>query len=650
MNIVKETLDNGGILSKAIDRYAARQQQLRFAESTASILNSNGVLLAECPPGVGKSFGYCVPIIGKVSCTPYVTRKRMNKVTNQVEEYQDIYRTLIVTANIALQEQLIYKDLPLLQKAMPQKFEFALAKGRQNYICYRFVHSDAAKQLQLFDKESSVEAERLIEWAKTTNTGDISDLDFLPNKAVWSELSKSGDECLGIKCESYKNCFVAKARSKIEQSNIIVCNYHLFFMHLALGSKTLPKYDAIVMDEAHEAADIARSIFGWEVSYYSIRRAVNPLLQIKLKDTRTTILRDAKEFMDSLDRYKKRQSYKARLKCKNPVSSDKILKSLTEASNEFTRVSEYDLKPERRLEAKLWADRCDAIGEKITEAMNLSKESSVYFLENDRRENVLLCSKTVDVSEFLSKHLFERTGAIILTSATLTVDGKFNHLITDLGIPREKVKELIVGSPFDYENQVRFIVPSDAPDPNDSLSVARMIERCIDLAGGRTLCLFTSYRNLTAVKEQLRAHTTWNVLVQGEKPRNMLIEEFRKDVKSVLLGVASFWAGIDIPGEALSCLIIDRLPFPNPDDPILDATKDAGKKWFMEYSIPRSVTAFRQGVGRLIRSVHDRGVVVVLDSRIIKKQYGSLFTRSAFPRRIRPSNSINMIGEFLNAN
>jgi len=653
MSIIYDTFDDGGWLSKAIPLYKSRPQQVKFAMETARALVKEGVLLAECPPGVGKSFGYCVPVIGMVSKTPVVEREKSvpiyengKVVSYDTEIVEDNFRAIIVTANIALQEQLIEKDLPMLREVMPFEFRFALAKGRTNYLCYDFVHSDAAAQVEMFDQDSAMELGDLLQWARTTETGDISDLDYIPNKAAWAELTKSGDECRGKKCKSYLNCFVRKARAGIKEAHIVVCNYHLFFTHLAFGTTVLPEYDAVIMDEAHNAVDIARDIFGWRLTYAAIRRAVAPLRRIKQGETRVWVLNEARSFLDDLKRYYESDSYRARLKEKDPVQSEHLMEALQAAVREYYTVEENDLSAERRQDARLWKAKCEAVMERIREVMALSTEGAVYYLEVDHREHVTICCRTIDVSKELYAGLFSETPTVILTSATLAVRGSMQHLKKDLGIWNDNVQELIVGSPFDLAKQAMMVVPRDAPHPDNSEAVANYVERCINAAGGRTLCLFTSYRNLAVTRDRLRERTTWNVLAQGEMPRTKLVAKFRADVKSVLLGVDSFWAGIDVPGESLSCLVIDRLPFPTPEDPILDATKERGEPWFMSYSIPRAVTAFRQGAGRLIRSVHDRGVIVVLDSRIVKKQYGALFT-SSFPKKMRIAKKIEAISEFL---
>ena len=648
MGIIQDTLGDGGLLAHVIPNFRARPQQLEFASKAALALQNNSVLLAECPPGVGKSFGYCVPAIELLHNKPTATRIKIRSTPDgdiEVKE-KDRRRVLIVTANIALQEQLIGKDLPLLQRIMPYEFAFKLAKGRSNYICYDFVHSDAAAQVEMFDKDSMLEVRKLIDWARTTQTGDISDLDYVPNKMAWAELTKQPGECKGRKCKSYNSCFVQKAREGIRQSNIIVCNYHLLFTHLAFGTPVIPIYDAVIMDEAHDAVDIARDILGWKLSHYAIRRASAPLRQIDKKDTRTSLLAASKEFWDLLRGYRESQDYHARLKRKNAVDPTFLIKQLKEAAREYTFVAETTVDDDRQVEAMLWADRCTETGAKILEAIEIRDKSCVYFVDVDSRDNVSLNCKTVNISGVLNERLFSKKIPIILTSATLAIRGSMEHLVSDLGIQRLDVEGAIIGSPFDLAKQSMVIIPRDTPSPDNAEAVANIIERCVNAAGGRTLCLFTSYRNLAVTRDRLRERTSWNVLAQGERPRTKLVEEFRKDIKSVLLGVESFWAGIDVPGEALSCLIIDRLPFPTPEDPILDATKDNGGNWFIGYSIPRAVTSFRQGVGRLIRSVHDRGVIVILDDRVVKKQYGIMFMGN-FPRRIRISRTTDDIQSFL---
>lgn len=646
MSNVRAVLGDGGLLSTVIPQFKERPEQIAFSEATDRVLQDSGVLLSECPPGVGKSFGYLVPAIYRIGQTPRVTRQRYLK-NGGIEEYQDDYRVLVVTANIALQEQLIHKDLPLLHRLMGVDFQYALAKGRTNYCCYSFVHSDSAFQVEMFDPESAQALHDLIIWARNSQTGDISDLETLPNKSAWAEMSKSSDECLGKKCQHHHDCFVRKAKAKVDSANIVVCNYHLFFSNMAYGMAVLPPYDAVIMDEAHEAVDVARDIFGWRLSHAAIRRAVGPLRLIGLKDTRTTVLDASRDFFKALENFKDSPRYRARIKSKYPVDTKRLVDALKEVLREFVIVREGAPNPERKEEARLWCNKINEIIFLLQEAMNLGNSEAVYFIEGSRGGSYSLNCKTVDVGDKINECLFKVTPSVVLTSATLAVNGKFQYLYSDLGIHDCMVEELVVGSPFDLAKQSLFIIPFNAPSPDNSEVVSQYIEKCVELARGRTLCLFTSYRNLAVARDRLRANTKWNVLAQGEKPRNKLIEEFREDVSSVLLGVDSFWAGIDVPGEALSCVIIDRLPFPNPDDPILDATKDKGEKsWFMDYSIPRAVIAFKQGAGRLIRSIYDKGVIVVLDDRIINKRYGAIFINS-FPQRLTIRKDVEVIKEFL---
>jgi ATP-dependent DNA helicase DinG len=648
MSIIFETLDDGGSLSKVIPGFKSRPQQLEFAKKTAKALVYGGALLAECPPGVGKSFGYCVPIIGMIRKTPMVERTKLVKDGQggfREKRFQDPWRAVIVTANIALQEQLVEKDLPMLQRVMPVNFQFKLAKGRSNYICYDLVHSDRASQVEMYDLSAVDEFNKLLTWARETETGDKSELEIIPNPHVWSELSRSSEECKGRRCKNYDKCFVNKAREGMKEANIIVCNYHLFFTHLAFGTTVIPDYDAVVMDEAHNAVDIARDIFGWKLGYYAIRKAAAPLRLIGLSDTRASLMRATRDYFDSLKAFRSSADYKARLKTPNAVDPSFLLAQLNNAIQSFANVVDSGKSDERRYEAKLWMERCEKIKEKVLEGTKLDNKHCVYFIELDNKGHASLC-KTVDVAKPLYERLFGDIRTVVLTSATLAVRGTMKHLVGDLGLWRDDVEMLIVDSPFDLAKQSLIIVPRETPGPDNAEGIANMVEQCVEAAQGRTLCLFTSYKNLAVTRDRLRERTSWNILAQGDRPRTKLVAEFRADVRSVLLGVESFWAGIDVPGETLSCLIIDRLPFPTPDDPILDATKDRGDNWFIGYSIPRAVTTFRQGAGRLIRSISDRGVIVVLDDRIVKKSYGKNFT-SSFPKRMRISKNLAELERFL---
>jgi ATP-dependent DNA helicase DinG len=690
-----------GILSRVFAGYSPRPGQVALARAVDRAIAQRGHLLAEGPTGTGKSLAYAVP-------ATYYAATEGKKV-------------VIVTANIALQEQIVEKDLPFLKKILPWDFSYALMKGRHHHLCLDRLQDYELQSKSLFnggrDHGGANAEERrqlpiVYEWARASatagcqlETGDVSELPFEPLHNVWKKFSVSSDECKRQRCKHKNACFPNRARELARQSLVVVTNYHLLCanigMYLEKGQDyILPPFHVAILDEAHKTADIARDAFGSSITLEALRKIARPLQDDdpRLVDDHDRACSMFFATMGAIKRNKER--YKARIR--GGFSADEIacwetLRASIDRVLSIYRVNVPNL--QAQLEAIVSRGGADSHQHKraaqlvdeqekaqtkaakyldsLTKAMSPPQKGDreVFFIDEDDKGRITVASRLMYASDFLKPGLFEHTApvgedeelpddaqpdadgapcvrtAVIATSATLAVDGgKFGFAASELGVPAG-YEELVAESPFDWKNQCLFVVPEGMPEPN-SLdfpdAVAKMTEKIIKQAKGRTLGLFTSRRVLNHVYDAIvpTVGRQYTILKQGDASKMKLIERFKSDVSSVLLGNESFWAGVDVPGEALSCVIIDRLPFPTPDDPVLDALSAQDDRWFFKHSVPRAIIAFKQGAGRGVRSVSDKCVVVCLDRRLIDKSYGKQFLK-ALPADLPKSMRLDAIGEFL---
>lgn len=624
-SVVDLVFGSGGELSKRFAGYEPRPGQVEMARAVEFALERGEVLLVEAPTGVGKSLGYLVPAIASKK------------------------RTIVVTANIALQEQLVRKDLPTLTEIMPEEFRFALAKGVSNYACLVAVEQaerDGVRaKLPVVDRG---QWDEVLGWLSETKSGDLSELDFEPSPTVRQWSTTTSDDCPGSKCRKSSACYSMIARAAWQTADVVVTNYHLFFIDLALRSKgapgVLPDHDAVIFDEAHKAADIARDFFGFRITERAIANLARMLDGDPLGDK---LAKSAARLFSQLRAHRDSDDYKARIKVPDVVPElEAIAPTLGEVAARLDRMAREETGNEQKHRLRQRAQRARDLAAQLDQTRRLVA-GSVYFLGGDR-DRATLESKLIDVSGVLSEELFSKERPVVLASATLAAAGSdFSLVKRELGVSR--CRELTVDSPFDF-SKATIVVPK-MPDPRErdyAQAVAGAVARSVLAAGGRTLALFTSWRVLNATHERLsRMSLPFSVMKQGDAPRTELVRRFREDVSSVLLGTESFWAGVDVPGEALSCVVIDRLPFTSPEDPVLDAICEADPKgWFHRYSLPRAILQFKQGFGRLIRSSEDRGVVVVLDNRLDTKPYGSQFY-GALPDGVGYSDEFEAISETL---
>lgn len=599
-------------LPNALDGYEPRPGQLQMARAVDDALAAGEHLDVEAPCGVGKTFAYLVPLI-------------KHCVEREV-------RAVVCTANIALQEQLVEKDLPFLARVLPVKFGFALAKGIGNYLCLdRYYDAvESAQQGDFFGKGLS-DLDRIAEWVPETATGDKNDLPFVPKGDAWARVAGVADLCNGRKCRHFGPCFAMKARERARQATIVVCNYHLFFAHLAVRMRTdedviLPAYEFAVCDEAHDMADVARDFFGLRMTPRSVlylRRGVKLIgadtLMHRIEAATTGLFGRAMSLIGKP---------KTRLKKPGAIDGVELEKALDEYALRARQAS-GGAQDEAKRDV---LDKCATAAARLRDTArafrDLKDDNMVYWIEQEERQPVLR-SQLIDVSDVLRAELFDRTASVVSTSATLTAGGSFEFLRAQRG--EAESRELVVESPFNFEQQCLLCVPNlDVDDPNDPEflpRVAAAIASLIQRLKGRTMCLFTSYRALDACANAAE-ETSIKVLRQGDRPRTKLLDEFRKGKGVALFATASFWQGVDIPGDPLSCLVIDRIPFSPPDEPRMEAVAERVEDSFASVSLPQAVIDLRQGFGRLIRSTTDKGAVVIFDRRLFTKAYGRIILKS----------------------
>ena len=656
-NYLDEVMGPGGVLVRAIPGFAAREGQLDLARAIDSAFRDGANLFAEAGTGSGKSFAYSVPVVfAAAGETAGETLGPGSKVC-------------IATANIALQEQLVGKDLATLARTLPWPFRYALAKGRANYLCLARADDVGAELVMAGSAGVRAEYERIRVWNEETATGDLSELPFEVQPDLRRRLTVTAEECTGKSCDRYDDCHANRAYRALPDAHVVVTNYHMLLADLVVRRATggeagiLPTFDLLVMDEAHKLADIARDFLGFRVTPGSVRWAGRLLAGGKGKKAFEPIDVDLKRRLDSeserfgnfLRNVRRGPDYSVRIRDVLPDGWAPVCDLLREASARYLEASaQRALPPSRKIEIIKAGLRAESLAEQIREGCERRKDGVIYFIEEDERGRVALVSKPVSVAEDLRAMLFESDAirSVIATSATLRTGSSFAFVKGELGAG--SARELVVESPFDHEAQALLVFPPGMPEPKGreyTEAVARTFSEVVRLADGKgVLGLFTSYRALAAAHEVVeREHGhRLRIMRQGEAPRTHLVREFKADVSSVLLGTDSFWAGVDVPGEALSVVVIDKLPFAPPDDPVLDAVQDANpRNWFRDYSIPRAVIQFRQGAGRLLRSVSDRGVIVCCDPRVLGKGYGRIFVRSLPEMRI--SKRLEDIGAFLSA-
>jgi ATP-dependent DNA helicase DinG len=643
---VSNILSPGGAIANALDGHEPRPQQLAMAEAVTRTLNRGGQLLVEAGTGVGKSFAYLVPAILAVA---------QRKET----------RIVIATHTIALQEQLVRRDVPFLQSVMPVEFRPVLVKGRGNYLSLRRLRVARQKLTGLFnDPVQDAQMKSIIDWSKTTIDGTRSDLPMVPSPAVWDHVESDPGNCLGKKCPTHDSCFYFKARKQVHAGNLLIVNHALFFADLAVrkaGGSLLPNYDAVIFDEAHTIEDVAADYLGIQVGQGGIDYQLNQLLTSRMdkgalapvadQQSRLAIeaARQASERfffnVHELALAKARGRDTLRIRTAGVVP-DVLSAALDNVALNVHRIAKEIEREDDQVELTGKADRMTVLAATLREWLAQQRDGHVYWIETrqGRIPRANLISAPIDVGPALQSELYSKVPAVILTSATLSTgigEAGFQLIRDRLGLEQPRVSQL--DSPFNFREQVELRLFRNLPDP--SANAARFEEAVLDrlpaaleLSQGRAFVLFTSYAFLKRTVDHLRgwaAQHGYTLFAQGDGlPVPRMIDEFRKTPKAVIFGVDSFWQGVDIRGEALSNVIITKLPFSVPDRPLIEArleqiTADGGNA-FAEYSLPQAIIKLKQGFGRLIRTSTDRGHVVIFDPRILTKAYGRQFL-SALP-------------------
>ena len=616
-------LGETGPFSKLVEGFQVRESQLALSDAITSAIDQNDVLVAEAGTGIGKTFAYLVPAV--------LSDKKV----------------IISTGTKHLQDQLYRTDIPKVLKALDMPVKTALLKGRANYLCLHRL--DVAPHLGFINKTTQSQLNKINVWAKTTDSGDTSELTAVAEDSfVWPMVTSTTDNCLGGECDYWNDCFIVKARKKAQEADVLVINHHLLLADMTLKqegfAELLPGADAFVIDEAHQLHEVASRFFGdtltsrqlFSLAKDAVAEQVNDAPDMpEIREYADALENAGRDFRLALGDSGARQAWAL---IKNKPSVVQMLAQLSSALSELCAALEVASERGRGLDQ--CHQRCSAL---LKRAELFSATGNQVVEESDETNSVLwyetftksfmLHSTPIEVAKLFRKYTQNFDATWVFTSATLQVNKNFNHFANSMGL--QNYQNGVWSSPFDYEKQSLLYLPPELPEPSDYSYTQKLIEKALPVlqaSKGRAFLLFTSYRAMNEAAQLLENKMDYPIFIQGDLPKHELLARFREAGNAVLLGTSSFWEGVDVRGGALSCVVIDKLPFASPGDPVMQARIDAirnnGGQPFMEYQVPKAVLALKQGVGRLIRDVNDHGVVVIGDPRLKSKSYGRVFLNS----------------------
>jgi ATP-dependent DNA helicase DinG len=639
---MEEIFGREGLIARTHPEYEYRPGQIEMAEAVLRAFDEKRHLIVEAGTGTGKTLAYLVPAIAAAVATSG--------------------RVIISTGTKNLQEQLMEKDIPFLQRILPRKFSAAYMKGRSNYACLQRIKRaenspvlDGLEEMDYFDE--------VRQWARESQTGDRAELTALPeNLSFWRHIDARSETCLGQKCPDFDPCFITRMRQRAMDADIVIVNHHLFFADLALRNseygQVLPDYSAVVFDEAHLIEDVASEYFGAHVSSYQLEDLVRDLAQLPITnvDINKELTRTAGRLTRFADNFwmgfRDGRGEEGRF----PILPGTFARRTTTGEIEATALGDAYLGLDGALERM--ETTLDAIREQPPELENLVRRvrqvrfdlqfivagddrAFVYWLER-RGRGAFLRASPIDVSGLLQDKLFERVETVVLTSATLASAGSFGFIRERLGLA--EADDLIAPPSYDYENQAVLYLPQRMPDPRSpqwAQAAAAEVIKILNATEGRAFVLSTSFAGMRALYEGVAREVDYPCLLQGTASKAGLLEKFRETPHAVLFATSSFWQGVDVRGAQLSCVIIDKLPFAVPSDPVVAARQryidEQGGSSFYEYSVPQAIISLKQGLGRLIRSTTDKGALAVLDPRLRTKAYGRMFLESLPPCRVTSS-------------
>ena len=616
---LEDIFSPGGVLEKQLPNYEFRASQLDMAKAVLAAMENEQHLCVEAGTGTGKTLAYLIPALH--------SRKRV----------------IVSTATRNLQEQLFFKDIPFIKRYLFRDLAVTYMKGRNNYLCVKKYYEQNPAELIIGGAPQ--DWKQMSGWVRGTGTGDRAELRWIrDDDPLWRHLDARGETCVGQKCQYFDDCFITKMRQRALESDLIVVNHALLFSNLALQTdevgKTLPDFSVLILDEAHEVEDVACAHFGHQISSYQIEelcRDFQPILK-QLPEYLGRVVdleKRAEEFFSafpaeeghfSLNLFQPRSGAPVDLRQQLGPLYTPLFKTIQILHSQLQRESQKPAELES-IVRRLGQLRLD-----LQEVFAETNPDHVYWFEK-RGRGVVLHLSPIDIAPILQEALFQKTETVILTSATLTTGGNFDYIKSRLGVPSPA--ELTVPSEFDYSTQAMLYVPRSFPEPRSPeyfLRALRDVRAILDITEGHAFLLFTSYQQMNRIHKSLEENSRYPVFKQGEMPKNELLERFKSTPHAVLCATASFWQGVDVQGDALRAVIIDKLPFQVPSEPVVAARlsrlEQSGDNAFLSYSIPEAIISLKQGLGRLIRSRKDRGILAIFDSRLRTRSYGRLFLES----------------------